>query len=95
MHDLTFWKQAVFPELEDKKVTSLCTNADDLVRDPEWEDYCVNVINFIISLCPGRWKLDQIVKAIGMIRSNAYAVEAGDLANYGMVRLLFPTLSMM
>merc|ERR1712110_843680 len=81
-------------DLKDKKLISLCTNNDDLINDPDWEDYCINVIDFILSLCPGRWNEQQISRSLGMIRSNSYAVEVGDLANYGMVRLLFPTLSM-
>ena len=95
MHDLFFRKQAVFSDLKDKKLISLCTNNDDLINDHDWEDYCINVIDFILSLCPGRWNKQQISRSLGMIRSNSYAVEAGDLANYGMVRLLFSTLSMM
>ena len=79
----------------EKKLSSLCANEDDLIKDPDWEDYRINVIDFILSLCPARWSSQQISRALGMIRLNAYAVEVGDLANFGMVRLLFPTLSMM
>ena len=79
----------------EKKLSSLCTNDDDLIKDPDWEDYRIYVIDFILSLCPARWNSQQISRALGMIRLNAYAVEVGDLANFGMVRLLFPTLSMM
>lgn len=78
-----------------KKLRHLCSNDNYLVKDLDWDDYCHHVINFILSQCPGRWNSEQISLALGVIRTNAYAVEAGDSANHGMVRLLFPTLSMM
>ena len=71
-------------------------NVDKLKADTdEWDDYEENVVNFITSKFSKTWTESEIERAIGVLRTNAYCVEAGDSGSYGMVRLIYPQLSMM
>ena len=60
-----------------------------------WTTYQKKVINFITSKLGVRWGEDEVQRAVGILRTNAYSVEAGDQTLFGMARLVFPLVSIM
>ena len=60
-----------------------------------WTTYQEKVVNFITSKLGGRWEEGEVQRAVGILRTNAYCVEAGDQTVFGMARIVFPLLSVM
>ena len=60
-----------------------------------WNLYEQKVVTFITTHFGQRWSKQEVFRAIGLIRTNAYSVEAGDQKTFGMARLIFPLVSVM
>ena len=74
---------------------NLLDNLDKVRADEDWSDYSDNVVEFIRRYFDDLWSVSEIERSIGILRTNAYSVEAGDPATHGLVRILFPRLSLM
>ena len=74
---------------------NLLDNLDKVRADEDWSDYKDNVVEFIRRYFDDLWSVSEIERSIGILRTNAYSVEAGDPATHGLARILFPRLSLM
>ena len=68
---------------------------EELRAEVSWPEYTENVVTFLTSHFPDRWEEKEIERAAGVLRTNAYGVEAGQPEDYGMVRIIYPLLSVM
>ena len=74
----------------------LLDNVDKLKADiDEWTDFSDSVVTFLRQHFGDKWTVSDIERSAGILRTNAYCVEAGDSATHGMVRIIYPQLSMM
>ena len=60
-----------------------------------WSKYQEKVVDFILDKLKGAWIEAEIQRAVGILRTNAYSVEAGDSQEFGHARLIFPLVSSM
>ena len=83
-------------ELQSPLLTDLQDHLEELRAEESWGEYSDSVISFLTSHFPARWTRAQVERAAGILRTNAYCVEAGgDQAEFGLVRIIFPLLSAM
>ena len=71
-------------------------NLDERKEEADlWVSYQEKVVDFITSKLGDKWKEEDVQRAVGILRTNAYAVEVGDQALFGMARIVFPLVSIM
>ena len=81
--------------LQPSELTDLQDHLEECQAEESWAEYSDCVNSFITSHFPARWERREVERAAGILRTNAYCVEAGDQAEYGMVRIIYPLLSAM
>ena len=81
--------------LKSPDLTDLQDHLEECRAEESWAEYSESVISFISSHFPARWARREVERAAGILRTNAYSVEAGDQAEFGMVRIIYPLLSAM
>ena len=85
----------VTSSLQSSELTSsLQDHLEECRAEEGWAEYSDGVISFITSHFPA-WERREVERAAGILRTNAYCVEAGEQAEYGMVRVIYPLLSAM
>ena len=73
----------------------LLDNIEKLQDDSdEWSDYTQHVVTFVMTHFT-QWTQAEVHRAIGILRTNAYCVEAGDSKTHALIRIIYPNLSMM
>ena len=78
----------VTSNLQSSELSDLQDHLEECRAEEDWAEYSDGVISFITSQFPA-WERREVE------RTNAYCVEAGDQAEYGMVRVIYPLLSAM
>ena len=81
--------------LQSDALLSLEDHLEELRSESDWPRYSQEVVSFLSSHFPHRWSRLEVEKAAGVLRTNAYCVEAGEPSQYGMVRIIYPLLSLM
>ena len=84
----------VTSHLQSSELSDLQDHLEECRAEEDWAEYSDGVISFITSHFPA-WERREVERAAGILRTNAYCVEAGDQAEYGMVRVIYPLLSAM
>ena len=85
----------VTSSLQSSQLTDLQDHLEECRAEESWAEYSDCVISFITSHFPATWERREVERAAGILRTNAYCVEAGDQVEYGMVRIIYPLLSAM
>ena len=69
-------------------------------EETEWREFGEVVVDVmeevgLVGGDQGRWSRDEVYKAGGVVRTNAYSIEVqGEGKQFGSVRVLFPLLSL-
>ena len=81
--------------LQSSHLADLQDHLEECRAEESWAEYSNSVISFLTSHFNTRWTRTQVERAAGILRTNAYCVEAGEQGEFGMVRIIFPLLSAM
>ena len=81
--------------LESGGLAGLQDHLEELRAEADWPQYSEQVVSFLATHFPHRWERPEVERAAGVLRTNAYCVEAGQSGQFGMVRIIYPLLSLM